>query len=80
MGGPPPGAIRPSDSDAVVPHTAEEGSISESSTQNVPDVKMKQEAVESAKYAASMARCAKDKLQQSIKAPRKRELPRECGG
>ena len=69
VAGAPPGAIRWSDSNAVVPHTAEEGSISESSTQNVPDVKMKQEAVESAKYAASLARRAKNKLQQSIKAP-----------
>ena len=69
MGGAPPGAIWPSDSDAVVTHTAEEGSMSQSSTQNVPNVKMKQEAVESAKYAASLARRAKNKLQQSIKAP-----------
>ena len=69
MGGAPPGTIRQSDSNAVVPHIAEEGSISESSTQNVPDVKMKQETVESTKYAASLARQAKNKLQQSIKAP-----------
>ena len=41
-GGAPPGAIKPSDSDAVVSHTAEEGSASESSAQNVPDVKLKQ--------------------------------------
>ena len=74
MGGAPPGAIRLSDSDAVVPHTAEEGSMSESSTQKVPDVKMKQEAVESAKYAASLARQAKNKLQQSIKAPSMRTV------
>ena len=73
-GGAPPGSIRPSDSDAVVPHTAEEGSMSESSTQKVPDVKMKQEAVESAKYAASLARQARDKLQQSIKVPHKSKI------
>ena len=48
--------------------------MSESSTQKVPDVKMKQEAVESAKYAASLARRARDKLQQSIKAPRKSKI------
>ena len=71
MGGAPPRAIRPSDSDAVVPHMAEEGSVSDSSAQNVPDVKLKQEVVESAKYAASMARRAKNQLQQSIKAPQK---------
>ena len=73
-GGAPPGSIRPSDSDAVVPHTAEEGSMSESSTQNVPDVKMKQEAVESAKYVALLARRARNKLQQSIKVPRKSKI------
>ena len=71
VGGAPPGAIRPSDSVPMVHHEVEEGSMSELSTQNVPDVKMKQEAVESAKYAASLARRAKNKLQQSIKAPRK---------
>ena len=69
-GGAPPGSIWPSDSDAVVPHTVEEGSMSESSTQKVPDMKMKQEAVESAKYAASLTRRAKKSLQESIKAPR----------
>ena len=48
--------------------------MSESLTQKVPDVKMKQEAVESAKYAASLARQARDKLQQSIKVPRKSKI------
>ena len=71
VGGAPPRAIRPSDSDAVVPHMAEEGSVSDSSAQIVPDVKLKQEVVESAKYATSMARRAKNQLQQSIKAPQK---------
>ena len=73
-GGAPPGAIRSSDSDTVVPHTVEEGSESESSTQNVPELKLKQNAVESAKYAASLIRRAKDKLQQSIKTPRKSKI------
>ena len=48
--------------------------MSESLTQKVPDVNMKQEAVESAKYAASLARRARNKLQQSIKVPRKSKI------
>ena len=62
-GGALPGAIRPSDSDAVVPHMVEEGSQSESSTQNIPELKLKQNAVESAKYAVS-----------SVKAPHRSKI------
>ena len=72
-GGAPPGAIRSGDSHAVVPHT-EEGSESESSTQNVPDVEFKQQAVESVKYAASLARRAQEQLKQAVKPPRKSKI------
>ena len=58
----------------------EEGSESESSNQNVPDVRLKHNAVESAKYAASLARRAQEKLQQCIKQPRKSKIkPGMCG-
>ena len=78
-GGAPPGAMRSGDCDAVVPHT-EEGSESELSTQNVPNLELKQRAVESAKYAASLARRAQEQQQETVKPPQKSKIaPGMCG-
>ena len=68
MGAPPPGSIRTdpkSDTDAVVPHSLEEGSQSESSTQQVPQA-FNCAAAESAKYAAAKAR----RVKEALKKPR----------
>ena len=65
-GDPPTGSIRresKSDTDAVVPHSLEEGSQSESSTQQVPRA-FNHQAAESAKYAASQAHKAQEELRK----------------
>ena len=66
MGALPPGSIRTdpkSNTDAVVPHSLEECSQSESSTQQVPQA-FNCAAAESAKYAAAKARRAKEELKK----------------
>ena len=72
-GGASPGAIRSGDCDVVVPHM-EQGSESELSTQNVPNLELKKRAVESAKYAASLARQAQEQLQETVKLPQKSKI------
>ena len=68
QGAPPSGTIRreaKSDTEAVVPHSLEEGSQSESSTQQVPQA-FNCQAAESAKYAAAQAR----RVREELKKPR----------
>ena len=66
QGAPPSGTIRreaKSDTDAMVPHSLEEGSQSESSTQQVPQA-FNCQAAESAKYAAAQARRVREELKK----------------
>ena len=66
QGAPPSGTIRRearSDTDAVVPHSVEEGSQSKSSTQQVPQA-FNSQAAKSAKYAAAQARRAREELKK----------------
>ena len=65
-GAPPPETIitdPKSNTDAVVPHSLEEGSQSESSTQQVPQA-FNCAVAESVKYAAAKARQAKEALKK----------------